>query len=116
MRISDWSSDVCSSDLPLGISVRDAALGIHRVVAAQMVEGIRLVSIRQGFDAREFTLMPLGGRGGLHICALAAVLGTSRLLLPQHPGLLSGLCILMASVAHELTGRGSVWGRVGRAG
>src|SRR3546814_460536 len=54
---------------PLGISVRDAALGIHRVVAAQMVEGIRLVSIRQGFDAREFTLMPLGGSGGIHICA-----------------------------------------------
>lgn len=88
---------------PLGISVREAALGIHRVVAAQMVEGIRLVSIRQGFDSREFTLMPLGGSGGIHICALAADLGTSRILLPQHPGVLSALGMLMAPIEHEVS-------------
>ncbi|MCQ9617439.1 hydantoinase/oxoprolinase family protein [Paenalcaligenes niemegkensis] len=88
---------------PLGISVREAALGIHRVVAAQMVEGIRLVSVRQGFDPREFTLMPLGGSGGIHICALAADLGTSQILLPQHPGVLSALGMLMAPIEHEMS-------------
>ena len=56
---------------PLGLSVEDAALGIHRVVNAQMVEGIRLVSIRRGFDPRRFTLVALGGAGPIHATALA---------------------------------------------
>src|SRR3546814_14248963 len=47
--------------------------------------------------------MPLGGSGGIHICALAAELGTSRILLPQHPGVLSALGMLMAPVEHEMS-------------
>src|SRR5690606_4661713 len=88
---------------PVGISVREAALGIHQVVAAHMVEGIRLVSVRQGYDPRDFTLMPLGGSGGIHICALAADLGSTQILLPQHPGVLSALGMLMAPVEHEIS-------------
>ena len=56
---------------PLGLTVEQAALGIHRIVNAQMAEGIRFVSIRQGHDPRRFTLLPLGGGGALHACALA---------------------------------------------
>ena len=37
---------------PLGMDVEEAALGIHRVVNAQMAEGMRLVSLRQGIDPR----------------------------------------------------------------
>lgn len=88
---------------PLGLSPREAALGIHRVVAAQMVEGIRLVSIRQGFDPRDFTLMPLGGSGGIHVCALATELGTRQILLPRHPGVLSAIGMLQAPVEHEIS-------------
>ena len=60
---------------PLGLSVEDAALGMHRVINAQMVEGIRLVSVRRGIDPRRFTLLPLGGAGPIHATALAAELG-----------------------------------------
>ena len=79
---------------PLGPSVTDAALGIHRVVTAQMAEGIRLVSVRQGFDPRDFTLLPLGGSGGIHACALAEELGIRRILLAPHPGVLSAIGLL----------------------
>ncbi|MEJ0067800.1 MAG: hydantoinase/oxoprolinase family protein [Pseudomonadota bacterium] len=41
----------------------EPALGIHRVVNAQMVEGIRFVSVQRGFDPRDFALVPLGGGG-----------------------------------------------------
>ena len=43
---------------PLGLTVEQAALGIHRIINAQMAEGIRFVSIRQGHDPRRFTLLP----------------------------------------------------------
>src|SRR5262249_43985017 len=87
---------------PLGLSVEDAALGIHRVVNAQMVEGIRLVSIRRGFDPRRFTLVALGGAGPLHATALAADLGIGSVLIPRHPGVLSAAGLLAAPVEHEV--------------
>jgi len=88
---------------PLGISVQEAALGIHRVVNAQMTEGIRLVSIRQGFDPRKFTLLPLGGGGGIHACPLASELGISRILVPRLPGVLAASGLLSAYIEHEVS-------------
>jgi N-methylhydantoinase A/oxoprolinase/acetone carboxylase beta subunit len=63
---------------PLGLSAEDAALGIHRVVNAQMVEGIRLVSIRRGLDPRRFTLVALGGAGPIHATRLPPNLVSAR--------------------------------------
>lgn len=88
---------------PLGISMQDAALGIHRVVNAQMAEGIRLVSIRQGLDPRRFTLLPLGGGGAVHASALANELSIARVLIPRYPGVLSAAGLLAAPVEHEVS-------------
>ncbi|MCY4469988.1 MAG: hydantoinase/oxoprolinase family protein [Thiotrichales bacterium] len=88
---------------PLGLDVEDAAAGIHRVVNAQMAEGIRLVSVRQGFDPREFTLVAMGGAGPLHACALAADLGIARVVVPRHPGVLSAAGLLAAPIEHEVS-------------
>jgi N-methylhydantoinase A/oxoprolinase/acetone carboxylase beta subunit len=88
---------------PLGLSVEAAVLGIHRVVNAQMSEGIKLVSIRQGLDPRDFCLLPLGGAGALHACALAAELAIARILVPRHPGVLSAAGLLCATVQHEIS-------------
>jgi N-methylhydantoinase A/oxoprolinase/acetone carboxylase beta subunit len=86
---------------PLGLSVEEAALGIHRVINAQMTEGMRLVSIRQGFDPRNFTLVPLGGGGGIHAAALADDLKIRQILIPRHPGVLSAAGLLAANIEHE---------------
>jgi N-methylhydantoinase A len=86
---------------PLNLTVEQAALGIHRIVNAQVAEGIRFVSIRQGHDPRKFTFLPLGGGGGLHACALAEELGVDRILVPRLPGVLSAAGLLGAPVEHE---------------
>jgi N-methylhydantoinase A len=85
----------------LNLTVEQAALGIHRILNAQMAEGIRLVSIRQGHDPRRFTLLPLGGGGALHACPLAEELGLARVLVPRHPGVLSAAGLLAAPIEHE---------------
>src|SRR5471032_3117727 len=87
---------------PLGLSVEQAALGIHRVLNAQMAEAIRLVSIGRGIDPRGFTLLPLGGGGPMHACALADELGITSVIVPAHPGVLSAAGLLGAPVAHEV--------------
>jgi N-methylhydantoinase A len=88
---------------PLNLTVEQAALGIHRIVNAQVADGIRLVSIRQGHDPRRFTLLPLGGGGALHACALADDLGIERILVPVSPGVLSAVGLLAAPVEHEMS-------------
>ena len=88
---------------PLGLSVEEAALGIHRVVNATMAEGIRLVSVRQGRDPRDFTLVALGGAGPVHATALAADLNISSIVIPVHPGVLAAAGLLSAPTGHEVS-------------
>jgi N-methylhydantoinase A/oxoprolinase/acetone carboxylase beta subunit len=87
---------------PLGLSAEQAALGIHRVLNAQMAEAIRLVSIGRGIDPRGYALLPLGGGGPLHACALAHDLGMTTIVVPAHPGVLSAAGLLGAAVEHEV--------------
>jgi N-methylhydantoinase A len=88
---------------PLGLTTAQAALGIHRVLNAQMAEGIRLVTVRQGIDPRRYALVPLGGAGGLHATALARELGIRRIVVPRLPGVLSAAGLLAAPIEHEVT-------------
>lgn len=88
---------------PLGMTTAEAALGIHRVLNAQMAEGIRLVSVRQGIDPRTYALVPLGGAGGIHATALARELGIRRIIVPRLPGVLSAAGLLAAPIEHEVT-------------
>lgn len=88
---------------PLGMSLHEAALGIHRVLNAQMAEGIRMVSVRQGLDPRLFALLPLGGGGGMHATALARELNINRIVVPRFPGVLSAAGLLAAPVEHEVS-------------
>jgi N-methylhydantoinase A/oxoprolinase/acetone carboxylase beta subunit len=87
----------------MGAGVETAALGIHRVVNAQMAEAMRLVSIGRGIDPRGYALLPLGGAGPIHAAALAAELGISRIVVPPHPGVLSASGLLAAPIEHEVS-------------
>ncbi|MGI9476458.1 MAG: hydantoinase/oxoprolinase family protein [Hyphomicrobiaceae bacterium] len=88
---------------PLGISVEAAAIGIHRIANAHMADGIRLVSVNRGHDVRDFTLVALGGAGGLHVAALADELDVNRVLIPRYPGVLSAGGLLAAPIEHEFS-------------
>ena len=90
---------------PLGLTLEYAALGIHRVVNAQMAEGIRLVSVKRGVDPRRFTLMPLGGGGAVHATALAEELGMTRIVVPLMPGVLSAMGLLARAAGARAFGR-----------
>ncbi len=89
--------------VPLSMSVEQAALGIHRVVNAQMAEGMRQVSIRQGHDPRDFALVPLGGAGPVHGIPLAEELSIETVIVPRHPGVLSAEGLLVAPIEHEVS-------------
>jgi N-methylhydantoinase A len=79
----------------LGVSVADAALGVIRIANANMINALKLVSVRRGYDPRDFTLMAFGGGGAMHAAALAKELHVTRVLIPQAPGHFSAWGMLM---------------------
>ncbi len=86
---------------PLGLSLRETALGIVRIANASMERALRRVSVERGYDPKEYALVPFGGAGPLHACELADALSIRRILLPPQPGVLSALGLLMADVAYD---------------
>lgn len=82
----------------LGIAIEAAALGIVRIVNANMMRAIRAVSIERGHDPRPFVLMPFGGAGALHAVDLASELGMKALLVPPSPGILCAQGLVVADL------------------
>ena len=85
----------------IGVSTTDAALGIQRVVNANMERAIRTISLERGYDPRLFTLVPFGGAGPMHSCELAQELGIPRVLVPTRPGILSAFGVAIADIVKD---------------
>ncbi|HEY1498320.1 MAG TPA: hydantoinase/oxoprolinase family protein [Acidobacteriaceae bacterium] len=82
-------------------TAEEFSAGILRVVETEMVKAIRVISVEQGYDPRDFTLVAFGGGGPLHACALARALRIPTVLVPAMPGALSALGILLADVVRD---------------
>jgi N-methylhydantoinase A len=88
---------------PLGLGLVGAADAIIRVANANMADAVRLISIRRGYDPREFCLVAFGGAGPLHGAALAQELAIPTVLVPPSPGITSALGCLLVDVRHDLS-------------
>ncbi|KGE04522.1 hydantoinase/oxoprolinase family protein [Pseudohaliea rubra] len=73
---------------PLGMTLAEAAEGVIRIVNENMFGALRLVSVEQGYDPRNFSLMAFGGAGPLHANALGRLLGAWPVIVPRGPGVL----------------------------
>jgi N-methylhydantoinase A len=69
-------------------SVEAAAAGIVDIVNENMFGALRLVSVQQGFDPRDFALVAFGGAGPLHANALGRLTGAWPVIIPPSPGVL----------------------------
>jgi N-methylhydantoinase A len=87
----------------LGQEAQSLARGICRIAGASMERAVKTISVAKGHDPREYTLVAFGGAGGMHACELAQALRIPRVLLPQHPGLLSAVGMLEAPVRFDLS-------------
>jgi N-methylhydantoinase A len=85
----------------LKLSLKDAALGIYNIVNENMVGALRLVSVEQGYDPRDYALIAFGGAGPLHANALARLLGSWPAIIPPGPGVLCALGDATTAVRDE---------------
>jgi len=87
---------------PLGMDLPDAAKAIISVANANMADAVRVISIRRGYDPRDFALVAFGGAGALHGAALAKDLSIPVVIVPPNPGITSALGCLLVDIRHDL--------------
>jgi N-methylhydantoinase A len=87
---------------PLGLSLEEAAWGIHTIVNSNMELATRVVSIERGRDPRALSLVAFGGSGPVHGCRLARALGIPRVILPAAAGVAAAIGLLAAELRFDV--------------
>ncbi len=95
----------------LGIGLMEAARGIIDIVNENMFGALRMISVQQGYDPRDFALMGFGGAGPLHVNAVARLMGSWPAVSPVSPGV---LCALGDATTRMRTETARSWSRLAR--
>lgn len=88
---------------PLGLSIEAAAWGIMRIATDHMVKAIHEITVQQGIDPRESTVVAGGGAAGMNIMAIAVELGSDAVVLPKVASALSASGMQFADIVTEST-------------
>jgi N-methylhydantoinase A len=87
----------------LGLGVEETAEAILAIINQRMAGRIRLLSIEQGHDPRDFAFVAFGGAGPLHGAALIRDVGIKSMLVPQYPGVLCAMGCALADLRIDLS-------------
>lgn len=88
---------------PFNYSEEEAANAIIKVANANMCDALRLISVRRGYDPRDFALVVFGGAGALHGAHLAKEMEIPTVIVPPHPGITSAMGCLLVDVRHDIS-------------
>jgi N-methylhydantoinase A len=88
---------------PLGFGLEQAASAVLSIANANMADAVRLISIRRGYDPRDFALVAFGGAGALHGAEVARDLSIPTVIVPPNPGVTSALGCLLVDIRHDLS-------------
>jgi N-methylhydantoinase A len=84
-------------------SAEEAANAILKVANANMCDALKLISVRRGYDPRDFALVAFGGAGALHGTYLAKEMGIPNVIIPPHPGVAAAMGCLLVDVRHDVS-------------
>ncbi|MDQ0287303.1 N-methylhydantoinase A [Desulfofundulus luciae] len=85
---------------PLGVDEIRAADGIVRVVEANMIDAVRLLTVQKGIDPRDVVLMAYGGAGPTHAASIMREIGATRLIIPANAATFSSFGLLTTNLRH----------------
>lgn len=83
------------------MSALDAALGIIRIANSNMLNALKLISVRKGYDPSDFTIVASGGGGPMHATALAKELGVKKVIVPVAASVFSAWGMLMTDLRSD---------------
>ncbi|WP_410670548.1 hydantoinase/oxoprolinase family protein [Amycolatopsis sp. cmx-4-68] len=86
---------------PLGVSVEEAAWGIHTSVNENMANAARVHAVERGHDPAKLPMYTFGGAGPVHGVGVARALGAPSVVAPPAAGVLSAAGFLTAPLAFD---------------
>ncbi|MEZ5785200.1 MAG: hydantoinase/oxoprolinase family protein [Xanthobacteraceae bacterium] len=86
---------------PMGLSVEEAAAGMYRIACNNMAQGVREVTIKRGFDPREFAFVAAGGAGPMHSCLICDELEIPLQIVPPSASVLCAFGMLLSELQHD---------------
>lgn len=88
---------------PLGLDAEATARAVLAVVNTKMAGEIRLITVEQGHDPRDFAFVAFGGAGPVHGAALMREMQLGTMLVPPSPGVLCAMGCVVADVRHDIS-------------
>ena len=85
----------------LDMNPQEAAAGALAVLVAGMVQSIEENSVRKGYDPRDFALVAGGGAGPMFAAEVGLEVGTPRVVIPRHPGIMAAVGLLATDMVYE---------------
>lgn len=86
---------------PLGMSNQEAAYGIYQISNLNMANGVKEVTIQNGYDPRDFPLVVAGGAGPIHAAMIARELGIKEIIIPTFSSVLCAVGMLASQLRHD---------------
>jgi N-methylhydantoinase A len=87
---------------PLGISMQEAAWGVHETVTANMAQAATIHAIERALDVTRFVMLAIGGAGPVHACSMARKMNIDTLICPTGAGVASAIGMLASAISFEL--------------
>ena len=103
LDINASSSVLDNLSKKLNISAIELAEGILSIINAKMADAIRTITVKEGIDPREFSLVAFGGAGSMHAVWLAEELDIKEIIVPNDPGTFSAWGMLQTDIRRDLT-------------
>lgn len=85
----------------LNMSVVEAAAGMYDVINVNMASGVREVSVKRGYDPRDFPMVIAGGAGPNHACMIARELEIPVMIIPKESSIFCAVGMLMSDLQHN---------------
>ncbi len=86
---------------PLKCDLYEAAVGMYNVINVNMAAAVREVSVKQGYDPRDFPLVVAGGAGPNHACMIALELEIPVMIIPKESSIFCAAGMLMSDLKHD---------------
>lgn len=86
---------------PFNVSTEDGALGIIQIANSNMLNALRLISVRKGYDPSDFAMVAYGGGGPMHAAALGKELGVKKVIIPVSSAVFSAWGMLQTDLRRD---------------
>lgn len=102
IEINDIKNEIeVSLGEKLNMNAEQIASGIIKVANSNMLNALKLISVRKGYDPRDFTLVAIGGGGPMHSQDLARELGVKKVIIPAASSVFASWGMLMSDLRHD---------------